>query len=304
MSGAACRGPPVAVLVDGLLAPLVAALHLLDRVQPLLVPGFQNGVTIGPLHGSGVETRLFVGHGNDIVAKAPVQPLADILLLGPGQPPVSQLEALLDPGYDRLLLQLSLHIKGCIFQGVNALVGPVVRFFFNGPQRRRPNKPSGPAALNAVCNQYADDLCGQPQVVVEGQQNFQLLRGQHPAQTPLGLTHQQTKAVAPFCGPQDVGLRVYRRLIPDDGPLTGVLQQTQLPQRGHGSVHPVGGPAEGFGGSGRLRAAAEIQVQQRPVTRARAQQAAYLREGQGQDRFIHGARLLSDKMGKISYLKL
>ena len=40
LPGAARRGTAVVVRVGGLLAPLVAALHLLDRVQSFLVPGF------------------------------------------------------------------------------------------------------------------------------------------------------------------------------------------------------------------------------------------------------------------------
>ena len=99
------------------------------------MPALENFIHIGPLQPAGIEAGLFIGHLKSLRVKIHIQPGLGIPLLCRGQISTGDLQQPHQIGRPGVPGVLGLHIGRCLFQGVDALLGPGISLFFNGSQR-------------------------------------------------------------------------------------------------------------------------------------------------------------------------
>ena len=243
------------------------------------MPALQDLIHVRPFQPAGVQASPFISQLQRLGVKIHIQPGLRIPLLRRRQIPAGDLQHAHQGRHPGMSGILGLHIGGRLFQGIDPLLRPNVSLFLDHTQRGISIGAPAAHAFLAVAHQHTHHLGRQIQVVPEGEQDFQLLCGENPAQGPLHLPHQQAEFVAVVHGLGHILLGVLGRLVGRTQQGALLRPQAQLPQRGSragvpGLSHPQGGLRflEGV-------PALQIQMQQHSVPAACTEQLMNFRLG-------------------------
>ena len=256
----------------GLCRRAVARFDLAEGREALLVPAAQDRVAVGPFESARGQAGLFIGQADLLFAEAPGEPGQDIVLLSRREPAAGNAEQLLDLPQLRLAQELVLHVDRRLLHGVDAVVGPVIRFLLDRPQRRHPRDAARALPLDAVVDEDGDDLAGQAEIAVDREQNLHLLIAQDPAQPPLRLAGDGLEFAARVRLTDDVLLCIDRSLRRVEMPLRLLRPEAELLQRGAGQIIPRLAHAQRLARVFQRAARRKMEIQQRRVAVGGCQQ--------------------------------